>query len=89
MNDKGRFVKFNEQARKVLSLAQKEAQRSNHSYIGTEHLLLGLVRVSDSTAARVLESLGVELAKLRTHTIQIVTWTSLGGDQPTDDPTTE
>jgi ATP-dependent Clp protease ATP-binding subunit ClpA len=65
MNDKGRFVKFNEQARKVLSLAQEEAQRFDHSYLGTEHLLLGLVRVSDGTAARVLRSLGVELSKVR------------------------
>jgi ATP-dependent Clp protease ATP-binding subunit ClpA len=65
MNDKGRFVKFNEQARKVLSLAQEEAQRFDHSYLGTEHLLLGLVRVSDSTAARVLRGLDVELSKVR------------------------
>jgi ATP-dependent Clp protease ATP-binding subunit ClpC len=73
MNDKGRFVKFNEQARKVLSLAQEEAQRFNHYYIGTEHLLLGLVSVSDGTAARVLRSLDVELSKVRSAVEFIIT----------------
>lgn len=89
MNDKGRFVKFNEQARKALSLAQEEAQRFNHDYIGTEHLLLGMLREGEGIAAGVLTSLGVELEKLRTQTIQIVTRTSLGGDYPTDNPTKE
>src|SRR6266705_2081307 len=44
MHDRDRFDKFTERARKVLSLAQEEAQRFQHNYIGTEHLLLGLVR---------------------------------------------
>jgi ATP-dependent Clp protease ATP-binding subunit ClpC len=48
-----------------LSLAQEEAQRFNHNYIGTEHILLGLVRETDGVAARVLSSLGVELSKVR------------------------
>ena len=61
-----RFDKFTERARKVLTLAQDEAQRFNHNYIGTEHLLLGLVREGDGVAARVLENLGVELNKVRT-----------------------
>jgi ATP-dependent Clp protease ATP-binding subunit ClpA len=65
MNDKERFDKFTERARQVLSLAQEEAQRFNHNYIGTEHLLLGLVREGDSTAAKVLSNLGVELNKVR------------------------
>ena len=60
-----RFEKFSERARKVLSLAQEEAQRFNHTYIGTEHVLLGLVRESDGVAARVLSNLGVELTKVR------------------------
>ncbi len=62
-NDK--FEKFTERARKVLSLAQEEAQRFNHNYIGTEHLLLGLVREGDGVAAKVLSNLNVELNKVR------------------------
>src|SRR5438045_2005096 len=60
-----RFEKFTERARKVLTLAQEEAQRFNHNYIGTEHLLLGLVREGDGVATRVLNNLGVELHKVR------------------------
>ncbi len=60
-----RFEKFTERARRVLSLAQEEAQRFNHNYIGTEHILLGLVRETDGVAARVLSNLGVELHKVR------------------------
>src|SRR5215216_2126290 len=59
------FDKFTERARKVLTLAQEEAQRFNHNYIGTEHLLLGLVREGDGVAAKVLGNLGVELNKVR------------------------
>ena len=65
MNDRDRFDRFTERARKVLSLAQEEAQRFQHNYIGTEHLLLGLVREREGVAARVLESLGVELYRVR------------------------
>jgi ATP-dependent Clp protease ATP-binding subunit ClpC len=61
-----RFDKFTDRARKVLTLAQDEAQRFNHNYIGTEHLLLGLVREGEGVAARVLEAMNVELAKVRT-----------------------
>jgi len=60
-----RFDKFTERARKVLQLAQEEAQRFNHNYIGTEHLLLGLVREGEGVAAKVLSNLGVELNKVR------------------------
>ena len=60
-----RFEKFSERARKVLSLAQEEAQQFNHSYIGTEHILLGLVRETEGLAARVLAELGVKNAKIR------------------------
>ena len=59
------FDKFTERARKVLQLAQEEAQRFNHNYIGTEHFLLGLVRLGDGVAARVLSNLGIELHKVR------------------------
>ncbi len=61
-----RFDKFTDRARKVLTLAQDEAQRFNHNYIGTEHLLLGLVREGEGVAARVLENMDVELPKVRT-----------------------
>jgi ATP-dependent Clp protease ATP-binding subunit ClpC len=60
-----RFDKFTERARRVLTLAQEEAHRFNHSYIGTEHILLGLVREGDGVAAKVLANLGVELNKVR------------------------
>ena len=65
MNDRDRFDRFTERARKVLSLAQEEAQRFQHNYIGTEHILLGLVREGEGVAAKVLSNLGVELDKVR------------------------
>src|ERR671938_1739478 len=65
MQDRDRFDKFTERARKVLSLAQEEAQRFQHNYIGTEHLLLGLVREGEGVAAKVLANMGVELNKVR------------------------
>ena len=60
-----RFEKFSERARRVLSLAQEEAQRFNHNYIGTEHVLLGVVRETEGSAAIILGNLGVELNKVR------------------------
>lgn len=60
-----RFDKFSERARRVLSLAQEEAQRLNHNYIGTEHILLGLVKEEEGVAARVLVNMGVSLPKMR------------------------
>ena len=65
MNARNKFDKFTTRARKVLSLAQEEAQRFQHNYIGTEHLLLGLVREGEGVAAKVLEDLGVELIQVR------------------------
>ena len=63
--DQGKFDKFTNSARKVLSLAQEEAQRFQHNSIGTEHLLLGLVREREGVAGKVLVNLGVELNKVR------------------------
>ena len=60
-----RFEKFSERARRVLTLAQEEAQHLNHSYIGTEHILLGLVREEEGVAAKVLINLGTSLSKVR------------------------
>jgi len=65
MSNRDRFDKFTERARRVLSLAQEEAQRFQHNYIGTEHLLLGLVREGEGVAAKVLNNLGVDLNKVR------------------------
>ncbi len=67
-----KFQKFTERARKVLTLAQEEAQRFNHNYIGTEHLLLGLVREGDGVAARVLRNMGMDLAEARARVEFIV-----------------
>ena len=58
-----RFEKFSERARRVLTLAQNEAQRFNHNYIGTEHILLGLVGETEGVVARVLKNLGIDLEK--------------------------
>jgi ATP-dependent Clp protease ATP-binding subunit ClpC len=71
MNIKDRFDGFTEQAKKVLSLAQEEAQRFQHNYIGTEHLLLGLVREGEGVAAKVLTNLGVELHNVR-NTVEFI-----------------
>ncbi len=60
-----RFEKFSERARKVLTLAQEEAKHFNHSYIGTEHILLGLLREEEGVGAKVLANLGVSLTKAR------------------------
>lgn len=63
MSDK--FDRFTKRARRVLTLAQEEAQRLNHNYIGTEHLLLGLVREENGVAVRVLRDLGVDPKQIR------------------------
>ncbi len=72
VNDRDRFDKFTERARNVLSLAEQESKRFNHHYIGTEHLLLGLVRQGDGVAAKVLSNLGVELNTVRSAVEYIV-----------------
>jgi ATP-dependent Clp protease ATP-binding subunit ClpC len=60
-----RFDKFSERARRVLTFAQEEAQKLNHNYIGTEHILLGLVREEDGVAAKVLLSMDINPSKVR------------------------
>ncbi|MFC2002206.1 ATP-dependent Clp protease ATP-binding subunit [Chloroflexota bacterium] len=60
-----RFEKFSERARRVLTIAQEEARNLNHSYIGTEHILLGLVREEEGVAAKILTNLGIGLGKVR------------------------
>jgi len=66
------FEKFTQRARRVLTLAQDEALRLNHNYIGTEHLLLGLVREGEGVAARILRHLGIELTTVRAATEFII-----------------
>jgi ATP-dependent Clp protease ATP-binding subunit ClpC len=66
------FDRFTERARKVMSLARQEAQRFNHDYIGTEHILLGLVQEGSGVAAQVLKNLDVELRKIRIEVEKIV-----------------
>ena len=61
------FERFTERTKRVLILAQEEAQRAHHSYIGTEHLLLGLMRESDGLAAKVLQNLELEIDAVRKH----------------------
>src|SRR2546427_2169188 len=62
----GPFDRFNDRAKRVLALAKDEATRFNHNYIGVEHLVLGLIREGEGVAARALDSLGVDLSKVRT-----------------------
>jgi ATP-dependent Clp protease ATP-binding subunit ClpC len=66
------FERFTGQARQVVVLAQEEARLLSHSYIGTEHILLGLLRDGDGVAARVLDSLGVSLAEARVQVEEII-----------------
>jgi len=70
MNDK--FDKFTNRARIVMSLAQDEAQRLGHNYMGTEHLLLGLLREGEGVAAIALQTLGVSLDDARAAVLQII-----------------
>jgi ATP-dependent Clp protease ATP-binding subunit ClpC len=58
---------FTERARKAIVLAQEEAQRLGNNYIGTEHLLLGIISEGESVAAKVLENLGISLQKVRSE----------------------
>ena len=66
------FERFTDRARRVVVLAQEEARTLDHGYIGTEHLLLGLIREGDGVAARVLVSLGISLEAVREQVGQII-----------------
>ena len=66
------FEKFTERARQVIVLAQEEARMLNHDYIGTEHLLLGLIHEGEGVAARVLESLGISLEDVRQNVEEMI-----------------
>jgi ATP-dependent Clp protease ATP-binding subunit ClpC len=66
------FDRFTDRAKKVMNLARQEAQRFNHEYLGTEHILLGLVQEGSGVAANVLKNMGVDLNKIRVEVEKIV-----------------
>ena len=66
------FERFTDRARRVVVLAQEEARMLNHNYIGTEHILLGLIREGDGVAAKALESLGISLEAVRQQVEEII-----------------
>jgi ATP-dependent Clp protease ATP-binding subunit ClpC len=79
------FNKFTERARKVILLAKEEAKRFNHDYIGTEHILLGLIREGEGVAAAVLQKLGLSPEKIRLEVEKLVQsgpTTMVSGDIP-------
>jgi ATP-dependent Clp protease ATP-binding subunit ClpC len=66
------FERFTDRARRVVVLAQDEARMLNHNYIGTEHLLLGLIQEGEGVAAQALDALGISLADARRDTEEII-----------------
>ncbi len=73
------FERFTDRARRVVVLAQEEARLLNHSYIGTEHILLGLIHEGEGVAAKALESLGISLEAVRSQVEEII---GTGGSSP-------
>ena len=73
------FERFTDRARRVVVLAQEEARLLNHSYIGTEHILLGLIHEGEGVAAKALESLGISLEAVRNQVQDII---GQGGSSP-------
>src|ERR1039457_3325278 len=71
-SDRPMYERFTDRARKVMQLANQEAQRFNHEYIGTEHILLGLVKEGSGVAANVLKNLDIDLRKIRLEVEKIV-----------------
>jgi ATP-dependent Clp protease ATP-binding subunit ClpC len=65
-------IPFTPRAKKVLELAQSESKALGHDYIGTEHILLGLIREGDGVAAQVLVKLGADLNRVRQQVIQLL-----------------
>ncbi|MDQ3640395.1 MAG: ATP-dependent Clp protease ATP-binding subunit [Actinomycetota bacterium] len=73
------FERFTDRARRVVVLAQEEARLLNHNYIGTEHILLGLIHEGEGVAAKALEQLGISLEAVRTQVEEII---GQGGSSP-------
>ena len=74
------FERFTDRARRVVTLAQEEAKELNHGYIGTEHILLGMIQEGEGVAAKALESLGISLEAVREQVEEII---GRGSQQPT------
>ena len=72
MRPRGMFARFTDRARRVVQLAQEQARLLNHRYIGTEHLLLGLLAEGEGVAAQVLESLGISLEAVRARVEELI-----------------
>jgi hypothetical protein len=66
------FERFTDRARRVVVLAQEEARMLNHDYIGTEHILLGLIHEGEGVAAKALEALGISLEAVRQQVEEII-----------------
>ena len=66
------FERFTDRARRVVVLAQEEARMLNHNYIGTEHILLGLIHEGEGVAAKALESMGISLESVRQQVEEII-----------------
>ena len=66
------FDRFTDRAKKVMNFARQEAQRFNHEYLGTEHILLGLIKEGDGVAAHVLKNMGIDMTKIRMEIEKIV-----------------
>jgi len=75
-------IPFTPRAKKVLELSLREALQLGHNYIGTEHILLGLIREGEGVAAQVLSKLGADLAKVRQHVIQLLSGYGSSGERP-------
>ena len=73
------FERFTDRARRVVVLAQEEARLLNHNYIGTEHILLGLIHEGEGVAAKALESLGISLEAVRSQVEELI---GQGGSSP-------
>lgn len=74
------FGRFTERAQKAIYLAQEEAKQLSHNYVGTEHLLLGLIRETDGIAANVLKNMGADLDAVRNFVINIIGYGNQGGE---------
>ena len=80
------FERFTERARRVVVLAQQEARMLDHNYIGTEHILLGLIREGDGVAAQVLAGSGVDLNRARQQVIELLHGRSAKQASPSSGP---
>lgn len=79
--DSGQTIHYTPRAKKVIELSMDEARKLGHSYVGTEHILLGLIREGEGVAARVLNNLGVSLNKARQQVLQLLGSNETGNHQ--------